>query len=650
MIRFLQSGNKAVKYFLGAILTVICLSMVVYLIPGLTSDSGIRQSGVVVTVAGDKIQADEIMRRVQQVVQQQRQQYPEFLRPYLVQQVIQQMVQKAEMRYEAERMGLTATDQEVQDLMRNEPYKSTFFPGGNWIGQQQYEALLSSNGLSVKEFEDDLRFDVLRDKLVAAVTAGVDVTPAEIERQYKNQNVKVKFDYAIVDGDEIQKKLTPTDSELRAWFETNKNKFPVPEKRSVNYFVITNQMAESKTTVSPDDVGGYYNANQERYRTPERIKTRHILVKTPPPGNDGKVDPKAVDAARAKAMDLLKQIKAGADFAELAKKNSDDTVSAQKGGDLDWVQRGQFVAEYDKAAFSMSKGQISDPVQSQFGFHIIQVQDKEEARLKPLSEVRSEIEAVLKGQAASKLMEQMSSSALKDAQKLGLDQAAAKYGAAPVRSNPVARTDALPGIGPAPDVMTAVFSVPEKAGFQMARGPQGVVVFEMEKIVPTRAATFEDVKDKVTSEFKAERSNTLLTTKTQELADRARAAKDLRKAAKELGLTVKTSELVGRDGQVTDIGSMNGPASAAFNLKQGDISSALTLGRKGAVLAVVGLQAPSMGEEFAKAKDGIRDQLIGPKRQQAMELFMVSLDARLENEHKVKRNKNELESLTKSRT
>lgn len=652
MIRFLQSGNKGVKLLLGALLTLICLSMVVYLIPGFTSGVDVRESGVVATVGGEKIQVEQVVRRIDQIQRQSGQQYPDFLRPYLAQQAARQLLQQAEIRYEANRMGLTASDQEVLDELRNGPYRSVFFPNGNWIGQKQYEDLLSSNNLSITQFEDEMRFEVLRNKLVTAITAGVSVAPSEVERQYRDQNIKVKFDYVVIDGDELQKKITPTEAELKAFFEKNKNNYAnaIPEKRAVNYFVLNRQLAESKTVVTPDEVAKYYNASAEKYRTAERVKTRHILVKLPPPGPDGKVDPKALDAARAKATDLLKQIKAGADFAELAKKNSDDTVSAKDGGDLPWVTHGQFVPEFDKAAFSMAKGQISDLVQSQFGFHIIQVMDKEDARVIPLSEVRAQIETDLKSQKLSGVLDQMGRTAVADAQKLGLDQAAAKYGAQPVRSAPVAQSDILAGVGQAPDVMKAIFSVPEKSGFQAARGPQEEVIFEMEKIVPARAPSFEEVKDRVTNEFKSERSNTLLTSKTQELADRARAAKDLHKAAKDLGLTVKTSDLVGRSGQVPDIGSMGGPAGAAFNMKAGDISSALNLGRKGVVLAVTELQDPSMGEEFAKARDGIREQLLSTKRQQAMELYMSGLEARLEKEGKIKQNKKEMESLTKART
>ena len=636
MIRFLQSGNKGVKILLGALLTLMCFSMVVYLIPGLTIGLDIRDAGVLATVGDQKIQVEQVVRRIDQIQRQSGQRYPDFLRPYLAQQAARQLLQQAEIRYEANRMGLTASDQEIMDELRNGPYRTVFFPNGTWIGQKQYEDLLSSNNLSTTQFEDDMRFEIVRNKFVTAVTAGVSVSPAEVERQYKDQNIKVKFDYVVIDGDELQKKIAPTETELKAFFEKNKNNYAsaIPEKRAVNYFVLNKQLAESKTEVTPGEIAKYYNDNAEKYRTAERVKTRHILVKLPPPGPDGKVDPKALAAARAKAADLLKQIKAGADFAELAKKNSDDPESAKVGGDLPWVTHGQFVPEYDKAAFSMAKGQISDLVQSQFGFHIIQVLDKEDAHVIPLSEVRAQIESDIKAQKVSGVLDQLSKSALADAQKSGLDQAAAKYGVQPVRSNPVAQSDSLPGVGPAPDVMKAIFEVPEKAGFQAVRGAQEAVIFEMEKIVPARAPTFEEVKNKVTTDFKTERSNTMLTSKTQELADRARAAKDLRKAARDLGLTVKTSDLVGRSGQVPDIGSMGGPASVAFTLKAGDTSGPLNLGRKGVVLEVTELQDPSMGEEFAKAKDGI----------------MSGLEARLEKEGKIKQNKKEMENLTKART
>ncbi len=592
MIRFLQSGNKAVKYVLGAILMVICLSMVVYLIPGLSSDIDFRQKGTeVASVGGEKISAEEVNRRVDQMQRRQQQPLPEFLRPYMVDQATKQLVQQAELIYEARRMGFTATDEEVRAELHDGPYKIYFFPNGQWVGQKQYEDMLSSGGMSTTQFEEQMRFEVLRDKLVGAVTAGVDVPPTEIERQYRNDKLKVKFDYVVVDAAELEKKITPTDTELRSFFADGRAyQNAIAEKRVVNYFVLSRQMAESRATVSPQQVDSYYTANQQNYREPDKAKVRMIQINVPPPGADGKVDSRGTEAARAKANDLLKQIRGGADFAELAKKNSDDKTSAEKGGELPVTERGNF--PYPDNA--------------------------------------------LKKQKITEVTQQLRSAALADAQTMGIDKAAAKYGVTPVHSNPVAKKDILPGIGPAPQAMNVIFSVPENSSVQPAAASSGTAFIKVEKIIPARTPTFEEYKDTVTKDFKSERASKLMNSKVQELANKAGISKDLSKSAKELGLAVKSSELVDRTGSVGDLGAMNGPPSVAFNLKVGEVSSPVSLSRKTAVLEVTAVQDPALDSDFAKAKDGIRDQLINSKREQAMQLFMAALDARLQKEGKVK--------------
>lgn len=641
MIRFLQSGNKAVKYILGALLTVICLSMVVYLIPGLSSDIDFRQRGTeVASVGGEKILAEEVNRRVDQMQRRQQQPLPDFLRPYLVDQATKQLVQQAELVYEARRMGFTATDEEVRAELRDGPYKVYFFPNGQWIGQKQYEDMLSSGGMSTTQFEDQERFEVLKDKLVSAVTAGVDVPPAEIERQYRNDKLKVKFDYAVVDAAELEKKVAPTDTELRTYFTNNQNttyQNAIPEKRVVSYFVVSKQAAESRAVVSPQDVDSYYNANQQNYREPDKAKVRMIQISLPAPDADGKVDSKATEAARSKANDLLKQIRSGADFAALAKKNSDDKTSAENGGELPVTERGQFpYPDFDKAAFALNNGQTSEVVQTPSGFDIIQMIDKQTGKVKPLSEVRADIEKALKGQKLNAALQQLNSAALADAQTLGIDKAAAKYGVAAVHSNPVAKSDTLPGIGPAPQAMNVIFSTPAGSAVQPAAASSGTAFVKVDKIIPARTPTFEEYKDHVVKDFKSERASTLMNSKVQELVNKARISKDLSKTAKELGLTVKSSDLVDRNGSVPDLGAMNGPPSVIFNMKVGEVSTPVSLARKTAVLELTSIQDPPLGDDFAKAKDGIRDQLINTKRQQAMELFMAALDARLQSEGKVK--------------
>src|SRR5579872_4811965 len=544
MIRFLQRSGNFTKYFMGAILTVICVSMCLYLIPGFMADvnpTGAR-NGVVATVGGEEIKTAEVTKVAQALLKQQK--YPDILLPYMTQQAAQRLIQSAELRYEAQRMGLSVSDQEVVDEMRNGAYRAYFFPDGKFIGQKQYEQFLSDNGTNVDEFEKQVRSDLLTRKLLATVVAGVDVPVSEIEKTYKDQKTKVQFDYAVLNLEDIQKTIKPTDAELQAFYNNNKNRYQnsIPEKRQVHYFVLDDRQAQSKVAVSASDLQQYYGSHQDEYRIPERVKVRHILIKTPTPGPDGKVDQKAVDAARAKAEDVLKQVKSGGNFAQLAEKDSEDPGSAKQGGELNWVVKGQTVPEFEKAAFSLNKGETSGIVQTTYGFHIIQTEEKEAAHLKTLAEVKDQIEPLLRQQKISALLDQMANSAEADAKKQGLDKAAAKAGVQATQSNPVAKAETLPGVGPAPEFMQAVFAASPKDGPQMARLPQGYGVFEVTKIDPPKTPGFDEIKDRVANDFKSERATTLLQQKTQELADRAHAAHDLRKAAKELGATVKTSE------------------------------------------------------------------------------------------------------------
>ena len=652
MIRFLQSGNKAAKYILGGFLILLALSMVAYLIPGFLSNADVTgRSDVLATVAGETIHVDQATKLAQAQMRQQR--VPDFYMPILMQQVVQRLIQTQEVRYEAGRMGLKVSDQEVREELQHGAYKQYFFPDGKWIGQQQYEKFLTDNGLTVDGFESDVKDSLLANKLFNTVAAGVQASPTEVAEAYKEQNTKVKFQYAVLNLADIQKGIQPSEAELKAFYETYKPRYEnsIPEKRQIRYFVLNDKDVAAQVTVDASDLQHYYNANPAQFRTQERTRARHILINMPPPGPDGKPDPKAVDEARAKAADILKQIKAGGNFAELAKKYSQDTSAAQ-GGELGWAIRGGWVPEFEKVAFGQAPGQISDVVQSPFGFHIIQTEEKEPARVKPLSEVKDEITPLVRAEKASALLDKTLNAAQATARKQGLDKAAAQAGVQVIESNPVSKGDALPGIGPSPDLMNLVFSTSEKDGPQVGRYAQGYLMFEVAKAIPPSTPSFEAIKDKVTTDFKNQQAGELLRKKTQELSDRAHSLHDLAKAAKESGATLKTSDLVTRTSQVPELGSMGGPPlNAAFALKPGEISGPLSLGGKGAVLRVMDRQEPSLTDpQFAQARDGLQEQLSQQKRQEALELFMSNLSKRMEKEGKVKLNTTNINNLTRSRS
>ena len=657
MIRFLQKSGQTTKYVLGGLLLIICASMVITLIPGgLGGDvfSGTPGRGIVAKVDGSDITADEIRTTARQMAQQDAQRYGEMaskLMPFLIQQetmrAVDQMINRQALLSEAARMGLKVTPAEIKDELQHGRYAATFFPGGNFIGQTEYEDMLQRANLTPTKFEEAVGNDILLTKLQAFISGSADVSEAEIHEQFIKQNSKVKFDYAVLKQDDLRKGLHPTDEELKAFYESHKQSYAnsVPEKRKVKYVVVETAKAEAGVEITQDDLRSYYDQHRAQYQVPEQVKVSHILIKTPLPGPDGKVDEKGVAEAQHRAEDLLKQLRSGAKLEDLAKKYSEDPGSAKQGGSLGWIGKGQTVPEFEKTAFSLPKGQISDLVKSSYGFHIIRVDDKQEAHTKTLDEVKSEIEPLLKHQKAQQIAQKQAEALLKQArEQKSLDAAAAAEKIPVINSDFFARKDMLPGLGPSTQFMDAVFGEAENAPPDVAPASQGIVVFQLLAVKPAATPTFEEIRSRVEEEFKNERSSQLLNQKIQELSDRAKAEHDLKRAAKELGATVKTSDFVLPDGQVPDVGSMAGQAAVAFNMKPGEISGAINNGANAVVLEVLENQQPTEAD-FAAKRDQIRDQLLQQKQQERFGLFVASLVDEMTRSGKIKRNEEEIKLL-----
>jgi len=522
-----------------------------------------------------------------------------------------------------------------------------FFPEGNFIGEAEYKNILQQHNLTPATFEENVGKEIVIGKLQALITGSASVSDAAIRQEFAKQNTKVKFDYAVLREDDIKKGLHPTTEELKAFYDSHQTSYvnSVPEKRKIKYAVLDTGKIQSEVPVTRDELQAYYNQHRDQYRVPEQAKVSHILIKTPLPGPDGKVDEKGVAEAQRRAEDLLKQLKAGAKLEDLAKKYSEDPGSAKEGGSLGWIGKGRTVPEFEKAAFSLPKGQVSDLVKSSYGFHIIRVDDRQDAHMKTLDEVKGEIEPILKQQKTQVMAQKQAEDLVQQAKTQGLDAAAAAKGVPVVTSDFFGRRDVVPGLGPAPQFLDAVFTAAEKSPPEMAATSQGFAVFQLLAVKPPSTPTFEEIRTRVEEEFKNERSNILLAQKTQELSDRAKSEHDLKKAAKELGATVKMSDFVLPDGQAPDIGSMSGQASVAFSMKPGDISGPIESGGNGAVIAVLEVQAPTEAD-FAAKHDQIREMLLQGKQQELFELFVTNLRDQMEKSGKIKINQEELKTLT----
>jgi peptidyl-prolyl cis-trans isomerase D len=660
MIRFLQTPGRVKKYVLGGMLVVICVSMAWYVVPsGGTAGLGLGGpgKGVVATVSGEEVTATAVQRQAKQLLQQQ---FPRggaqanSLLPFFAQRAAETLISEKILLGEAHRMGLKATDDDLREFLHQGQLGQMIFPGGNFIGKEAYEDFVSRNGYTVPQFEELVKEDILINKLRNLVGSSASVTDAEVRQQFEKQNTKVKFDYAVIKKDDILKSLKPADAELKAYYDRNQKTYvnSIPEKRQLKYVVLDTSKVLAQTQVTQQDLESYYDQHREEYRVPERVNVRQIIINKPLAGSDGKVDQKAVDSARAKAEDVAKQLKAGGNFADLAKKYSEDSDTAKKGGSLGWVEPRVFtVAEVQKAVSSTAKGMTTDIINVSYAFVIIHVDDKQDAHVKTLDEVKSQIEPLIKQQKAAQAAQHEAEQLLSDARSTssGLEKAAAAKGLQVITTDFVSRNNLLPGIGSDPQFMTAAFGQNQNAPPDEVQLHQGFAIYQVTAVKPPSTPTFEEIRSRVEQEFKNERATQLLTQKTQELSDRAKADHDLKKAAKELGAELKTSDFVLPDGQVPDIGSMSGAASVAFTLKPGEISGPIDSGNTGAVLSVTDRQAPT-DQDYAAKKDQIRDSLTQNKQGEVFGLFIGNLRETMEKSGKVKINQQELQALTKART
>ena len=657
MIRFLQTPGRTKKIVLGGLLVLICAAMVITLVPGgmLGDAFGFQSSlgsNVVAKVGSQEISVNEVQQQARSMGRQQFPRgLPQALMPFLYQRAADNLITQRAMVVEAERLGLSVSNPELQDELQHGALGPSLFPNGTFIGEQAYDDFVSQFNMSVPQFEQAMKEDLLRRKLMDMISGAATVSNAELEAQFEKDNTKVKFEYAVLTTDQLKKQIQPSEAELKAFFEKNKQSYvnSIPEQRKVSYILIDASKLAGQIKVTPDDLQRYYNEHMDEYRLPEQVEVRHILIKTPPPGPDGKVDPKAVDAAKQKAEDILKQLHGGADFAKLAEKDSQDTASAKNGGSLGWIQRGQTVPEFEKVAFSLPKGSTSGIVQTSYGFHIIHVDDKQEAHVKPLSEVAAQITPLITQDKAAQIAQNLADSVASAARSQGMEKAAAQNNLQVTSTDFVSRNDALPGLGPSPEFMDAIFGATQNAPPDMTNLRQGYVVYQVTAVKPPQTPSFEQIRSRVESEFVNQQATVMLAQKTQELSDRAHALHDLKKAAKEEGATLKTSDSVTRKDQVPDVGAMSGQADVAFTMKPGEISGPINSGTSGVVLSLVEKQAPSQND-FQKQKDQIREQVVQQKRDQMLQLFVTNLREQMEKAGKIQINQQVLKQLTTPRS
>ena len=621
---------------LGVVVGLLGVGMLLYLIPGQSTDS-VAAADVVATVADQSVTITDIRAQLARI--ERTGAIPAALEPLYAQQVLNELVFQKELALEAQQLGITVTDQERADRIRQ--ILPTAFVGGAFVGNDQYAAQVqATSGMGVAEFEELIGQGLLEEKFRELVTDGMTISPVEVEQEFRRRNDKIKISYVVTKPEDLQSKIEASDADLSAYFEKNKAKYNVPGRRVVQYAFLDLEQLRLHATISQDQVRAYYNEHIDRYKLPDRAHVAHILFKTV-----GKTDAEA-EEVRKKAEDVLKKAKGGAKFADLAKQYSEDTTK-DKGGDLDWIVRGQTVPEFEQAAFSLPIGSISDLVKTQYGFHIIKVLDRQMARTQTLDEVYPQILAALQEDQAQRAAQDTSDQIAAEIRRSGrvsIDDLAKKFNLKFGQTMPLEANQPILEVGNSPELTETIFRLRPGDDSAPIHTDKGYVVISVKEDQAAHPATLAEVRDRVLADYRSEKAADLAKSRAEELAKRAKSGEDLAKAAKALGLEAKTSDLFSRTGTVNDLGGA-AQLGAAFGMAAGQTSDAVSLGVNWAVYRVLEKQ-PANPADLAKQQQDIQQQLLDARRTMAFEAFRTALDTRMRQEGKLKLNAENLKRIT----
>jgi peptidyl-prolyl cis-trans isomerase D len=617
------------KWSLG----LVVLAFIVFYIPSFLDDPtaigvGALPGEVIAEVEGKDVTAGQFLQRYNSQIQAYRTAYGAQMNDQLLrqlgidQQILQQMIDEQAALAEAERLGINVSDEELAQTIFSIPGLQE---NGRFIGEQRYELLLRSQvpPQTKAMFENNLRSSLMIDKLRAALTDWMTVADADVDRQFTERNQKVKLQVVALTADRFRDQVTVTDADVAAYFEMHKADYRVGEQRKVKMLVLDRDQAQTKTIVPAGDVQRSYNDNIAQYQTPEQIRASHILLNTA--GKDEAT-------VRKQAEDVLKQARAGADFAALATKFSEDEGSKANGGDLDYFSRGRMVPEFENAAFALQPGQISDLVKSQYGFHIIKLVDRKPAVTRTFDEVRPQIEEQLRTQRTDQaLTARANELASRIDDPSDLDTVAREQGLMVTESEFFGREDPVPGLGVAPQVAQAAFALADNAVSEPIGSPRGPVFIAVTQKREPRDPALDEVKERVRTDAIRARATEISRQRAAAIAASLRSAGNFAAAAKAQGFEAKDTDLIARGTPLPDIGVNADVEKAVFALPAGSVSEPITT-RDATVIVRVVERDDVTPEELRLGKEAFREQLLTERRTRFFAAYMAKAKERMDIE------------------
>ena len=615
MLKLFRNQGKALRWIMGFILFLVAASMVITLVPNVFGPSGPASADVLAEVAGIPVTTGDVEVELRQYRSSE---VPPEALSMMAGGVIENLISERVLFSEALALGLVPTEEDVANFLR-EQLGEVLFPDDQYIGARAYEGFIRQQfRRTVAEFEREILYNLaIEMRLRRMVTDNVSVSESEIRQRFHHENDAAKLEWVAVESSALRSRVESTPENLQQYFESNKLRYRHSERRAPKIMTVDPDAAASEYQISDAEIDLYYSQNQYRFEQPERVRMRHILLMTVDKSEE------EAEAARAKAEEILGQLRGGADFAALAKEHSEDPGNADNGGDLGWVSRGDMVPEFEEAAFALQVGELAAaPVKTEFGYHLIRADDRESGSIKPLSEVREVIRSDLVAERSQNDRYALMERALEAAQQAGtaLEGAASRMGL-PYQEFPAFSRSELPEDLPkAAALVRAIFEEPTGEVFSVAQ-EDTLYIGIVGEVVAARDATYEEVADTVMEDYLDTESANLARARAEALAERVSETPDnFRLAAGREGLTPNTTDFVKRDADLGELGPVSALGETAFLAADGAIQGPVAIGDKWILFRTIEMQS---AEESALAieRTTIRDAILGEKRTALFDYF-----------------------------
>ncbi|HPR63249.1 MAG TPA: SurA N-terminal domain-containing protein [Thermoanaerobaculia bacterium] len=586
---------------------------------------------VVLQVGSTSVTAQEFYKIYQRQVDLYRQIYrdnfnPEMLRSMNVAgQVINQIVEREILANQAVKAGIQISNDDVfEEIMTIPAFKDE---QDQFVGKDRYVRILQANRMEASTFEADLRKDLLVQKYRQLLKDSLVIPEMDIREEYMKQSVSSTVNYLFVQDSIFESQVTVTEEDLTVYYESHRDEFDRPERRKITYLLA--DLVKIKPTIPVDDaaITTYYETHQDEFRQEEQVEARHILIKT---------DSRSEEEALARAQKVKKDIDGGMDFAEAAKKYSEDPSNAQTGGNLGFFGRGRMVPPFEEAAFSLPVGTVSDPVKTSFGYHIIEVMSHKNEGVRPLAEVEFMIRDRLsrdRAEEAARLKAQDIYASLAGKETLTDDELRSIADSDPVltfnTTDFFADGDTVPGIGKNDEFMSAVFSAEMTVGKITApiKIGRGYAICRLASVEAAGVPPLENIKDQVTASVRKKMAHE----KGQErLLEMIAGGSDLDGLARAFNLKIKEDQQVRYLSPIPILGNKKTLHDTLANVQVGVLTDPMDV-NNGWALFVVKERKALDTEDYDKQKDSIRDRL---KDQQVTSLIRAAVDS-LKEETKI---------------